>query len=368
MGAWPAIHLLAQVAVLLLTFRALGSRATLSFRQLLLCGAFGASVGTVVLTIVQYQVFDHIDPPSAFWAWAPAQDLVVVGFVALLAASSRRRWRMSVVDFALAGAAVAAGTATVQLLMQTIVHDGPAAWYRPSFFFAIAGALHVPALDFSFVGPYVYGVVIGLAFGIGARLRPATNLWIVTGVVGGLIAIADHAESLSRLGDAYVTLGSPDTATSIGVTPPGFSDVVRTLMLHGRLLFFVAFGGLLLANVAEGLVVGRRLPDTRALMLPDEPTRPVSVIEWFTGWSALRRGVSAMRSTFAYFRARRSLLLCVTLHAPADEASDLAARALVARSDVEGPDAARARGGNIMDWLRGAWPVVVALAAVVVGL
>jgi len=371
LGGWPGIHLLLQVAVLCLALRLLGARATLSIRQLLLCGALGASAGTVVLTVVQYVVFDRIDPPSAFWAWVPAQTIVVAAVVAVVSASRRRRLRLSVTDYALVGAAVAAGVATIQLLRETIVHDGPAAWYQPSIFVPIVGAMQIDGLDYWFAGPYLYGVAIGLAAGAGARLRPNSNLWVLTGAVGAIVVMADHCESIYRLGSAYVTALTPDTALSVGTTDGnGLPDFIRSATWHGRLLILVAFGGLVLASAVEGIWVSRRMPDPSGVMLPDEPRRPVTVIEWAVGWSQLRYGVSRAHTTFHYFRVRRQLLLCAA-QAPvgSEEVPEVAAELFAIRSALESP-APRSPvrpSEDVLDWARRNLAVIAAVVAVLFG-
>jgi len=361
MNGWPALHVLVQVGMLWLGLRLLCGRTTLSLRQLLLFGAFGAALGTVVLTIVQHWAFETIDPPSVYWAWVPAQEAVVVLALALLAAARWRRTRLSVVDYILVGGAVATGTATVQMVMQAIVHDAPASWYRPSFYVPIASALQVDEVELWYAGPILYGLFIGLAVGVGARIWPRRNAWIVTGLAGLAIALADHVTAVSRIGWELPVLKTIDTPTDVPDLSDGnaLPDAIRAWTFDGRLLFVLVLLGLVLAGTVEAVVVSRRLRDTAPLMLPDEGRRPLVVIEWLVVGAALRHGLEGARALSRYFRLRRAFLLAVVTNPDGDDARQLAEELQTARAVSTSPPSGH--GSRV----RAFWPALVALLAVV---
>lgn len=366
MYGWPALHVVVQVGMLWLALRVLCGRTTLSLRQLLLFGALGASLGTVVLTIVQHWVFDTIDPPSAFWAWVPAQEAVVVLALVLLASARWRRTRLSVVDYVLVGGAVATGTATVQMVMQAIVHDGPVSWYRPSFYAPIVGALQIDEVELWYAGPVLYGLFIGLAVGVGARLWPRGNVWMVTGIVGLVIVVADHLTEASRIGSELPVLKTLDTPTNVPDLSNGnaLPDAIRAWTFDGRLLFLLVLLGLVLAGAIEGVVVGRRLRDASGLMLPEEGTRPLFVIEWIVAWTSLRSGPARTRELLRYFRVRRALLLSLLDDTSPSEATQLAAELQAVRADLDRAPPPL----NVVSRLRSSWPIVVAGVALVAAL
>ena len=241
-GVAAVVDLLVLPAVLFAELRLLAGRTTV--RPSVFAVLFGlGAVFSVVTAVVIERGAGLVLGRSAMSAVGPlaeAAALSVPLFLVVLLVGGRRPW--TIADLTLAGLAVGLGFVLVQSSLATAaVHQAPD--YQTPL---LAGLQRVPASAGSppvyFVGHALATALVGLALGIGLRLRRRT--WrLVPATLALALVVIDHGVFDWRLHHLVV---------SEAADASGALEMAQRVSLEGRLALVLLVGGLIAARLIEG--------------------------------------------------------------------------------------------------------------------
>ena len=258
-GVAAVVDMLVLPAVLFVEIRVLAGRTTLPPK--LLAALFGSgAVFAVVTAVVLQRAAGAVGGRSAIHAVGPLVEAVALSAPLLVVALLAGGRRFSVADMALAGLTTGLGFLVVQATLVTAAIHAAPDYQSP----LLAGMQGVPTSAGSppvyFVGNALGTALIGLAVGVGLRLRAGPVRFLPAGLALSLV-VFDHGLFTWRLRH----LVAFEAAYASGPV-----DVAQRLALDGRLALVLLVGGLVTARLIDG-GRGRRLAGTTVDLRDDLP-------------------------------------------------------------------------------------------------
>jgi len=327
MNVWPTLELAGLLLLLWTECRLLALRTTVSPRRFLQLFAWGCIGATAVSLLVARLLSIRMGTASYSYSAGPVvEELAKAAPVLLIAFVWRDGRRLTITDLALIGLASGLGFEFAEsnlraLTRGTIAHDVADVTPFIAGLRIGIGGLVVAA------GHGVWTGVVGLAAGLGRRLRPKSGFaWLPAVLAIGWVSL-DHAVFNWQLRDAAI-------ATAAGANPYHPASLARVprilyyLTDHGRLELIVLPIALLLFAIVEEMRARRRLEQHPEMLLDIERGSTDTFVHWGVALLRVRLGWPALRDTLAFFRERRAFAMIADQAAAHPEDAALAAEAV----------------------------------------
>ena len=330
----PSLSLLLVLVSYWLLCRLYGWHSTLSSSTYAMFFTFGCVGSTLVTLYLQAipmpfakeQGTGYAEVAPSTWLTDPAIEevakiiplLIIVGFISVAR-------RLSIADFTLIGFTTGLGFGFVESNFTRVLTSDLFGWQ------------HVLGLGYDmgqrgnypiyFAGHWTNPALVGLAFGVGVRLWPASYLKWVPGAV--MLALVSFDHSMWNYKQQHQYPNSFDPA-------PALMEGLYTLTMHGFLEVAALPILLIAATLWEAHWSWQGFKGGEALLLPGENgMSPFSELRLFYARRNLGRGVQAR--TLAYFRHRRALGLAYAESARSGNLDKAAARyAAIAQAKLKG--------------------------------
>jgi hypothetical protein len=296
------IYLLFWSAVTWAIFRLLGARATLAtseFARVFVVGAASSIFGIVIERLAGVWLnFNHVIGIYAGlideFAKALPLLIVIVWFAA---------WRhLTISDYTLLGLAGGLGYTFLNWVLAELGGLAPMVWLP--FLFGSLHAISEWEPKPAFFTGAITTAFVGVAAGIGVRLarRRLTVLWVALGA----LVVAAFENVMYRWQVGPLSAGRPSHIQAA----PAVIEWAHDMMFRGQAELWLLVAGLLLANWLEGRWTAVSAPPGEDLLLLDEDaTVPLVLIEWIVAAQQLQHGWTAFARLSRYFRERRAWML-----------------------------------------------------------
>ena len=370
LSSWHSVAFLLILLLILVEFRLLGGRLTISVGRLLMFFGFGATGAVVGSILVERLAEIPLDVETIVYTVGPpfeqALQALPLFLLAFVFAGGRR---LTIADYTLIGIATGLGFQLIEdNFLVVISQEVPPNLLDGGISSSVVQGLHLSDSAPFAAGHALWTGLVGLGVGVGLRVWPEDWRRLVPGVLAFLIVSFEHALYNWKL-DHVKAAGTGDGRFKDA------SDLVEKLYsvdLQGRLSVALLIGGLIAATIAEGLWVRRRMRDRQDLRLPGEDRRPFFLTEYLLLLRRLPLGRAEFVRTAHYLRRRRELALTdaeslyrLGMRVPARH---LAGVVTEERTELDTPLPARwlPASGELGAVIRRRWMVIVGVAVAIV--